>query len=722
MTNRAVAWRALRAGLLAGLATGACDAAWSWGDLARFVPGVAGRFAVVVHAACLYGLAAAVVVPVVALTGLAILRGTRLGGTAGLALERHLARRLEDPRKALAPVSLAVSGTALAAAALAGAYAIGLNTIMTRNHRGLVVAVVIAATVGLLLAAALAAFALGRLLEALLAALVRGRLLSALTHPAAVPVAVAILLAAFGCATAALAWETLAQLPLRPLVASGATAILAAAFALLLGKLDGRPPRLPRVAGFILAPAALAALFGLALATGSSAPVRKAARASTGLCGPLLGPLRARFLGTALGSLGLRRGAEPLARRSADDARFVPVPADVPEDVNVLLVITDTVRADHVGAYGYSRPTTPAIDALAREGALFENAWAHAPSTRYSIPAIMTGRYPSQVLWDKSVWWPALRPENHMLAEMMKENGLTTAAILNYHYFDRIRRLDQGFDHYDNTNARLHRGRDPASTRGTSSREQADAAIAWLEANAGTRFFAWVHFYDPHAGFEEHLGTRTFGTARVDMYDHEILFTDEQIARVFAKMKDLGIYDKTVIVVVGDHGEGFGEHGIEAHGYHLYAPQTKVPLVIRVPGLAPRRILTPAGHVDLVPTLVNLVGGEPEATMFGRSLVPELAGTAPADGDRNVFQEVVYEGPTERRAVVNRRWHLIYNMVPDDTFELYDLSVDPGENRDVWGTADPGRLKDELLAWIAATRVRAGTRFRRPANSGIVRP
>src|SRR5688572_11208812 len=123
------------------------------------------------------------------------------------------------------------------------------------------------------------------------------------------------------------------------------------------------------------------------------------------------------------------------------------------------------------------------------------------------MPAILTGRHPSEVAWDMRVWWPALQPENHTIAELLKERGFTTGAILNYHYFDRVRRMDQGFDVYDNANARLHSGHDPASTRGSSSREQADAAIRFLDANAGKRFFLWVHFYDPHYEFEPHPGT-----------------------------------------------------------------------------------------------------------------------------------------------------------------------------------------------------------------------
>jgi len=393
-------------------------------------------------------------------------------------------------------------------------------------------------------------------------------------------------------------------------------------------------------------------------------------------------------------------GGDATVYRQLADSQFIPVPQSIPKDLNILFLSIDAVRADRLAAYGYARKTTPVIDALAEEGALFLNAWAHAPSTRYSIPAIITGRYPSQIIWNKAMWWPGLSSDNDTMAEKLKARGLTTGALLSYNYFDPKRRMNQGFDFYDNSLAPLHQGRDPASTTGSSARELADAAIRFLEAHQEKRFFLWAHFYDPHYAWQEHPGTQNFGSEKVDLYDHEILFTDEQIGRVLARLTDLGLRDKTAIVVTADHGEGLGEHGIKMHGYHLYAAQTKVPLVMRIPGLKKRRISTPVGHVDLLPTFINLVGGKPTRTMFGRSLLAELTGQKSGDEDREVFQEVIYEGPTERRAVVTKKWHLIYNRVPDNTFELYDLERDPGEARDVSGEKDIAELKKHLLGWI----------------------
>jgi arylsulfatase A-like enzyme len=710
------ATRALWAGLAAGVGAGVADVLWSWSRLAQFLPTASGKLRLLGYAAALHASFGALAFLALVLAFLAFRHGTALGPLGSHALSTHRSRRAHDPRSALAGLSLTLAGLPALAVSLWMTYRIGLSVLTQRHHKGLIVAVLIALTLGLCLAALLVTFLLGAVVERLLGRLLSGRGLDWASHPSAPLCAVGLIALPLALATTVLSWPTLAQLDLRPyVVIAGFGVVLPIPWRFL-------PSALPRRAAAIATLLVLAA----ALLLGAADAVRKAASAYTGLCAPLALGIRrvvdldrdghSALLGggdcndwSAAVYPGAREtpddgvdqnclGGDLVLRKSADDLRFVPVPAPVPRDANVLLVTIDTLRADHVGAYGYARPTTPTLDALAKDGALFVNAWAHAPSTRYSMPALVTGRYPSQVLWDKSVWWPALRLENHTMAEIFRERGFVTGALLNYHYFDRVRRFDQGFDEYDNTNARLHQGRDPASTRGSSSREQADLAIGFLERHAKERFFLWVHFYDPHFEYERHADVPNFGDDKLALYDGEIRFTDEQLGRVLVRLGELGLGDKTIITVTGDHGEGFGEHGIEFHGYHIYAAQTQVPLVVRVPGLPPQRITTPVGHVDLVPTLANLIGAPGEATMDGRSLVAELSG-APSS-EREVFQEVLYEGPTERRAVVTTKWHLIYNRVPDHSFELYDLERDPHEQRDAWGVLDPGPLEDSLLGWI----------------------
>ncbi|HTM19735.1 MAG TPA: sulfatase-like hydrolase/transferase, partial [Kofleriaceae bacterium] len=394
-----------------------------------------------------------------------------------------------------------------------------------------------------------------------------------------------------------------------------------------------------------------------------------------------------------------------------EDTAFVPPPAGLPADFDVLLITIDTLRADHLGCYGYDRDTSPHLDDLAREGILFTNAWAHAPSTRYSMPAITTGRLPLDVSYDTTVdGWPGLGEDNTTIAEILSGRGLYGIAVLNYDYFKKQRHFDQGFTVYDNSNAVRHRpipGKGPAETSGSSSPQQTDTAIKLIDAASG-RLFTWVHYYDPHRTFEKHPEVRDFGSADVDVYDNEILYTDLHIGRLFEHLQQIGRWNKTVVVITGDHGEGFGEHGIWQHGYNLYAAQTRVPLILRIPGVPGREVDTPVGHVDILPTLADLAGAPATDAMMGRSLVGLATGTDTTD-DRNVFQQLSYENDNEMRALVTRRCHVIFNVSPLTSWELYRIDQDPDETRD--RIDDPGRCadaRDTLATWYDSASIPAG--------------
>src|SRR5262249_29973502 len=182
-------------------------------------------------------------------------------------------------------------------------------------------------------------------------------------------------------------------------------------------------------------------------------------------------------------------------------ARMLPLPASVPADLDLLFLTIDTLRADHLGCYGYGRPTSPEIDRLAGEGTLFENGWAHAPSTRSSIPALATGRWPSATEWDECIWWPRTGRGMRRVAEALHGAGYFTGGLYSFSYFALAdhRGFERGMDFYSADRAVLHVAvNGPMESRGSSSREMADDAIAFIDAHRGQRFFLGLHFYAPH--------------------------------------------------------------------------------------------------------------------------------------------------------------------------------------------------------------------------------
>jgi len=495
-------------------------------------------------------------------------------------------------------------------------------------------------------------------------------------------------------------------------------AAIALGGAILARRLELRWPR-----ALLLAGAALVLVF----VAGASEPGRKAA-ARAGLVAPFLDGARVALDFDRDGYASLLGGGDcndrdpqinPAAQEWPDDGidqncdgkdataaslkalPLHPVPATVPRDLNLILVTIDTLRADHLGCYGYPRATSPVIDKLAAEGTLFTNGWAHAPSTRYSMPALATGRWPSAIDWQDCSgctdrWWPRIGREHVTLGEALHGLGYFTGALYAIQYFrkDFARGFERGIDHFEDHRAALQVdvNNDPAHAMGSSSREMADDAIAFLDEAKEKKFFLWLHFYDPHLDYARHPEAPAFGERPVDLYDAEIWYTDFHFGRVLERLKQLGLWDRTALFVTGDHGEGFGEHGIPAHGYHLYPAQTKVPFIVRIPGAAPRKVGTPVGHVDIPPTLVNLIRGPQQPSFLGRSMLDLALGSPAATPPRPVFQEVTYECATgmdctRRRALVSDTHHLIWNWMPDNTTECYDVRADPAELRDLWGTA-----------------------------------
>jgi tetratricopeptide (TPR) repeat protein len=341
---------------------------------------------------------------------------------------------------------------------------------------------------------------------------------------------------------------------------------------------------------------------------------------------------------------------------------------------NVLLISIDTLRADHVGSYGFPGKTTPALDGLAREGVLFENVVSPIPATFPAHCSMLTGTLPPYHGLHDNLGG-RLPDSSITLAELLKEGGLTTGAIVSSFVLDSRFNLRQGFDAYDDRFEKVHKINYLSERKGD---ETARRASAWLEAHAREPFFLFVHFYDPHDGYEP---PEPFASAFAgDPYSGEVAFADHCAGQVIDTLKRLGLLDSTLVVVTSDHGEMLGEHGELTHQFFVYQSALRVPLIFRVPGhLAPRRVGQLVGLADIVPTICGVLGIHVPQVVQGEDFSAWLQGGSPPIRRRELYAESFtparYYGASPLFALVTEDWKYIETTRP----ELYDLQKDPGE-------------------------------------------
>jgi arylsulfatase len=421
---------------------------------------------------------------------------------------------------------------------------------------------------------------------------------------------------------------------------------------------------------------------------------------------------------------------------------------------HVLLLTVDTLRADHLGAYGYPRATSPVVERLAADGVLFEWAIAQWPKTGPSFASMFTGQYPQSTgLTHKA----AIRvPDDYLtLPELMTERGFTAVGVMSNAVLGRHLGWDRGFAEYLQTwDAAGGIPDDPVAYRRTMNAARVnELALPLLERHRhADRLFAWIHYSDPHAPYilpdgvaNPFLGDRwDTGDERVDFsdpetvpldgrrelryyvaqYDANVRFTDEKIGELLDRARALGLLDQALVVFTADHGESLGEHGYYfGHGRLPYNDGARVPLVVSFPrGGVPRgaRVERPVELVDLFPTLLELAAPGPEVPgLEGESLAPFLAEeggaarSAAADGAafRLAFSQAGGGSPTTHfRSVQDGTWKLIYHprskqgeRTLPQRYELYHLTVDPGETANLLDgdAAEPlRRLRRDLFAWM----------------------
>ncbi len=395
---------------------------------------------------------------------------------------------------------------------------------------------------------------------------------------------------------------------------------------------------------------------------------------------------------------------------------------------NLLLISLDTLRADHLGCYGYGRPTSPFLDSLAAEGVVFDRAFSAAPWTLPSHTSLFTGLYPSQHgVKDEGFSVPK---EIVTFPQSLGARGFATAAVVSAHFLDPRYGLDRGFERYIvvPTNPRHGGAATTVSAHG----------LEWLAKEKGRPFFLFLHYMDIHSDYAaaprfESLFSAPYqgpvdGSTRqlraftrkqiafdaadrarlVDLYDAEIRQLDGALETLFAKLRERGALEHTLVVVTADHGEEFFEHGGVLHGQSHYQELLHVPLILVGPGL-PRgvRIDTPVSLVDLAPTLLALFEAPAPPALAGRDLAPLWRSRDASWPERDLFAEAdrTVERRDTERAVIRGNWKLVLHRDTGER-ELYDLAADPREQVNL-AQKDPeraARLAGELTSTLATEK------------------
>jgi arylsulfatase A-like enzyme/tetratricopeptide (TPR) repeat protein len=353
--------------------------------------------------------------------------------------------------------------------------------------------------------------------------------------------------------------------------------------------------------------------------------------------------------------------------------------ASAPVNGPIVLISIDSLRADHVGAYGYAKGRTPTIDRLAAESIVFERAYAHVPQTLPAHVALLTGRLP----FESGVRDAAgFRIPDHIrtVAEILRDRGYATGGIVSSFLLRRETGIDRGFAFFD---SELPTSDERAPYR-SLTRDGADSeqvAEHWLDSVGTPRAFLFLHIAEPHLPY-----TAPARFSDLSPYDAEVAYADEIVGRLITYLKANQLYDRSTIILLSDHGEGLGDHGELGHGLLVSDEALRVPLIVKPPAGdgTPRRVAAPVQHADVVPTILDLAKAPGAGGLKGRSLVPFFSGDSVVATD--IYAESLFGayrfGWEPRRTLIRGDEQLIAIGARD---ELFDLSKPPGTREDTAG-------------------------------------
>jgi arylsulfatase A-like enzyme/Flp pilus assembly protein TadD len=357
-------------------------------------------------------------------------------------------------------------------------------------------------------------------------------------------------------------------------------------------------------------------------------------------------------------------------------------------DRNLLLITIDTLRPDRLGCYGSDAVQTPRIDSLAARGVLFDRAFAHNPMTLPSHANILVGM--TALAHGVSENSKSVVPEGfETLAEVLKRENFETGAFVGAFPLDSRFGLDQGFDVYDDFYPAKAAPGEAYSER--RAEKVVSAALAWLSERKG-RWFCWVHLWDPHAPYTP--PEPYAGLYREDPYSGEVAYVDGEVGRLLDGIEKSGGLGETLVVLTGDHGESLGEHGEKTHSYFAYNSTIWVPLIVAGPGTKRARTGANVCHVDVFPTVCELLGVKPPRSLHGGSLVPLMKGrtrkAAPIYFES--LEAHLNRGWAPLRGIIDGEKKYIDSPIP----ELYDLAKDFGEGTNLAPETETAAFKKAL--------------------------
>jgi arylsulfatase A-like enzyme len=410
--------------------------------------------------------------------------------------------------------------------------------------------------------------------------------------------------------------------------------------------------------------------------------------------------------------LELRSDTRPLASLEALDS------LGDRDDLNVLFILIDTLRADRLGSYGHRRPTSPVLDELARSGVRFANVVSQSSWTKCSMASLWTGMHPTT---NGVVRYPHALPDLATLpAEILREAGFRTAGIWRNGWVDPSFGFGQGFDTY--LKPRPHRDRERAERRGRSPYaligndwDVTESALSFLRTFGRERFFLYVHYMDVHQ-YVSDKSTAKFGNTYSDIYDNAIAWVDRNVEALVGALQAQDLFDRTLIVVASDHGEEFREHGGEGHARTLYREVTSTPLILSLPfRLEPGVVVEERiENVDVWPTLLELLGLPTLAGADGRSLVAliraaAMGGDSRDGGERPALAYLdrtwgrVGTEPRPLLSLHEGRYRLLHQPDLPERDQLFDLATDPLEQED-----RAAELPDQVARMQRLARERLG--------------